>query len=1388
MPKIKKGGGVMAELAAKFKIIDEMSSALTSISDYGARMVEQWEETGTAINIAMNNIDSISTQTASGMNDISTAMAEAAEQTDYWTDAIGNYDKGAMEAIFTTEELVEAGYKTVDALEEQEAMFAVCEQAAGELSKAMENTAEFENMLAEAQSEVTEQMEVLNTMENISVEVKDELTKATENVELAIKELEQAYAEAEAAMQAYDNTIISGTTDQDELSQAAERASQAAENLVTAQNKASEATEELSEASKKAAEAAENSGQTGIDAVEGIANALAAAGITAEVKAIAEATYELVDAFSEAEQIVVNATGATGAALDELTASMMDAYSIAKSADLNSVAGAIGEINTRMGLTGEILTDVTSKFLDYANITGTNVVGSVQNITKVMNKWNVEQEKMESLMDKLAYAGQISGASVDSLSQTLITGAASFQNAGFSLDNTISMLADFELAGINSTTAITAVRTAINNFTDDGLNAEAELQRVITQIANMEDASEATALAVDTFGSRAGQELALAIQNGTLSVDTFNSTLDEAQGTLAKTAEAGETLGEKWEKANKNISSAFTKVLEPTLHSISEGLAEFMNGMGDFLNEHPLITKAITALGVGLGAAALGVAGVAAASLTAIPAVAALGTAINVALGPISAIALGIAAVTGAVLVLNDAFNDEIDISTTLTQSSQDQYNELQKLNEEYEKACEIHGALSPEAAELKVEVDELSESFEANKKTIGDMVDETEALKNAMAEIDSTYEEAVKNNMELETRSDSLVGQLIALSSKTTLSNSELSTMQGIVDKLNDSYDDLDLTLDKVTGKINMTPTDLYGFIQQAADEANKKATTDALTDAVAQYEGAREDYLSALSESSNAWDTYEEMEEQWKKDHPIKAAIGKGAEVNWDSGLKEQFLSWQKQHSEMEAAATEYDNCVNKIKDYCEALGYSDEETASFIEQLEANYEATHNLTEATDDVITAEEAVSTAFQDVRTKIDNLCQAYDDAYDAALESFQGQFSLFDEAQAEAEATVAKAQVALDSQLKYWTDYNSNIEVLKDKTAADLGLMDDEFGTAQEKYEALMTYVQSGSEEAAGLAKSMVDNINNGNEEAVKKLADTIGQVQTKQEEAAANVAKWQTNFDEEMDHIVKKMNKTVTDDLELTTEAETAAKNTINSYADQIRAGMDGAVEAAKAVANAVAAALEGNTPNIPDVTPSVEVEGNALGTADSADIFIAGENGPELIVGKKGSTVFPTSETDRLINALSDFGTVDKSSNSFMDRLLNVSDGFVSGLNYLGGIISTSIESALNGGMRVQETRLEADSLLDFVGSSELTNLSEQRSMYIAPPKESDIFDNTETSVIDKKISLEISGSGKIEIPNSFNRSDVLNIMIENIKPVLIDIIEQEKFEGGDEAFVT
>ena len=171
--------------------------------------------------------------------------------------------------------------------------------------------------------------------------------------------------------------MSSGTEDLDKLEAAAEQAGHAAETLAEANGKASDATDTLSKATQKASDEAEDAGKTGADAVETIAQALTTAGITATIKEITSSVYELTDSYSNAEKIVVNATGATGEALDSLGASMLKAYSGNDHA-LDSVAGAVGEINTRLGYTGDTLSEVTGQFLDFADITGQDVVGSVQ--------------------------------------------------------------------------------------------------------------------------------------------------------------------------------------------------------------------------------------------------------------------------------------------------------------------------------------------------------------------------------------------------------------------------------------------------------------------------------------------------------------------------------------------------------------------------------------------------------------------------------------------------------------------------------------------------------------------------------------------------------------------------------------------------------------------------------------------------------------------------------------------------------------------------------------------------------------------------------------------------------------------------------------------------
>lgn len=1295
----------MANLSATFKLIDEMSDKLDNIASNGQQALSNLEGAGAAADNAFGQATSGSATAAQAVDGVAMSIENyensvetAASSTDYWTAAVGSYDKSALEAVYSTEELVEMGLKSAQVLADQEQMFELCERSAGDLNRAIEASTKIHSELSDAVSKASDVMSEISDNEKISAETKEELTKASETAAEAMRELEAAQLAAQQAMDDYDAVMTSGTEDLKELENAAERAGHAAEALAEANGKASEATDELAKASDKASEESENAGKSGIEAIEGISTALAAAGITAVVKEIAEAVYQLADAYSEAEKIIVNATGATGAALDDLGKSMLKAYAGNDDA-LNDAAAAVGEINTRMGLTGDILADVTGKFLDYADITNTNVVGSVQNVTKIMNKWNVEQKDMVSVMDKLAYAGQISGASVDSLSNTLIMGAASFQEMGFSLDNAISMLAQFELYGMSGTTAITAMRTAVKNFSADGLDAETALQSVINEIANMENAADATALAVETFGSRAGVDMVNAIRSGAITIDTLTGSLEAADGTLEKTAAAGESLSEKWQKASNSIGAAFTTAVEPTLSAVSSGLAGVAHGFGTFLNDHPVVTKALTALGVGLGVVVLGIAAVSVASLASIPAIAAMGAAISTAIWPITLIAIGVAAVVGAVMLLVDAFSAAEDETRDMTAVTRKQYYELQDLNAEYEEACEKYGDTSEEASRLKYQVDDLSAAFEANRQTVEEFVAEVDKLCSSVNELSQAYSDGMTEAHKSEVGTLALIQKLQDLSSQSDLTAVQQKELETVTKELSETFPELGLTVDNVTESTQDYVAAMIAACEQQAE--------------LQREQQAAETYTEALKKQA-------ELQEEIAKAEANLNAEREARGMYWDDQMQQWTNGWYTEDSPWASWTTDLD----EYNDALDNLNAANAENEAILSDIRNRWqEIADAQEEAMEEAISGAEAAAIAYEGVKLEIEKLCAAYDEAYEAAKESFEGQFGLFDEASTKSEeylnATVQNAQKALDSQLAYWDDYAKNVEVLKNTTAADLGLVDDELGTAQEKYDALMSNIQSGTEEAAGLASSMAKAVEDGNTEAVGKLANTIAEVSAKQDAIAATTADWVTGFSSQMDEIEKKMQETV-EGMNLDTEAAASATATIKSYADKIRAGKDGAVSAAQEVAKAVTAALSTTATVKVNVQSSSSVGGYATGTLDAAPgLALVGEEGPELVNFGGGEVVYTADETARILD--------DKNA----------------GQQYYTDVPA---------GMQEDSSLIRRE------------NLTTQ----------------------EKKILLEIAGQGAIDISKGVDKETVIDILYGYLKPVLAEILKQEIYEEGELAY--
>lgn len=1317
----------MADLLARFKLVDEMSDKLGAMAEKGQSMTEQWERAGDAASAALEGIAGGVSTAVSSVDGIATSidnLQDAMGQADYWTDAVGNYSKELLEATYSTEELVEMGLKSADALEEQNRMLELCEQSASELGRSMDATAQIQQDLSAAMDEAAQTADRLADNEDVSAETKQALAKASTEAAEAMRELEKAQQEADEALEAYNQTMASGTSDLNQLEAAAERAGHAAEALAEANGRASEATEELSNASEQAAEEAEGAGNKGTDAIGAVAGALAAAGITAKVMEIAGAVYELAGSFSEAEKTIVGATGATGRELDELMSNSLDVYADSSAENLNEVAASMMNVKTATGLTGDALEEATDAALVLNNVLGYEVSESSRTAGALMKNFGVSAQEAYNL---IAIGAQNGADKNGDLLDVLNEYSAQYSALGLSAEEFVSSLVDGAEAGVFSVDKVGDAVKEFNIRAKDGSDTTAEafellgmnadmmsekfaaggdtartaFFEVVNALESMDDPMAKNAAAVGLFGTQY-EDLEATVLPVLSGIEGGTLDMYDAVGTLA---EGAQSMGDEWQAAGNSIKAAFGSAITPAVSAGSSALAGFVQGVGEFLQEHPAVTKAITAIGVGLGVVVAGFALYAAGTAVATAATALFGTTLSAAIWPITAIAAAIAAVTAAVLFLVDAFQEDLGEVEGLTATTREQYYELQDLNAEYEEACEKYGETSEEALRLKYQVDDLTASYEANKQTVEEFTAEVDALVQSHDELISSYEDSMATIDQNEVGTLSLIQKLEDLASTTNRTAAQEEQMKAVIDQLNTDLPELALSYDDVASS---TEKSIEAMKQAAEAQAEQERQAE-----------QKQAYVDLLKEQANLEEEIAKAEENVRLEQERMDNMS-GWDHFWTGGEWDDLEAYQAALDELNAAYAENQAALQGIEDDWAGVAEAAEEAA----ESPASYE----------------EAVSIAYESVRAKVEELCAAYDEAYQAALESFEGQFGLFDEAEADMDATVANAQAALDSQLAYWESYSANVETLKNTSAEDLGV-------TQENYEALMAYAQSGSEEAAGLAASMAEAINSGNTEAVAALAETVGQVQAAKETAAAAVADWQTDFTAQMDAIEQEMQDTI-NGMDLSEEASAAASSTISSYADQIRAGKTGAVSAAREVASAVTSALSSANATIHvNVTSSGSVAGHAKGTTnaesvflageqgpelvarpaaayasgttDSTDYFIAGENGPELIVGEQGSTVFPTQETDRLIAALNE-----------KRQPLQV---FTSG------------------------------------GGSETSTGRETAQEQV------------------KRILLEIAGSGAIEVSgNGADRETVLQIMWENLKPILMSIIQSEIYEEGDMSY--
>ena len=327
--------------------------------------------------------------------------------------------------------------------------------------------------------------------------------------------------------------------------------------------------------------------------------------VTAAVVGLGTASVAAFKNLDEGYDTIVTATGATGDALEGLKQSANDVYS-SMNISMSEVGGAIGEVNTRFGATDDKLTGMTSTFLKFAKITGQDVVTAVGNADKIMEAWNIKAEDCDKLLGLIAGKAQETGISVDTLENSLMKNGSTFKEMGLSIEQSIELLAQFERSGVDSSTAITGLRKAVQNATKDGLSADEAIKQTIESIKSASTETEALSIASELFGTKGAAEMTRAIREGRFSLDELNTSMNDYQNTVSDTYEATQDPVDKMQIALNNLKlagSEMGKTILEVLNPAIEKMADMIKNAAEKLSSMPESAKKLIVVAGGITAA-----------------------------------------------------------------------------------------------------------------------------------------------------------------------------------------------------------------------------------------------------------------------------------------------------------------------------------------------------------------------------------------------------------------------------------------------------------------------------------------------------------------------------------------------------------------------------------------------------------------------------------------------------------------------------------------------------------------------------------------------------------------------------------------------------------------
>ena len=1095
--------------------------------------------------------------------------------------------------------------------------------------------------------------ELLTVRENTEASKEDTkvLAERTEQARRFAKAKEEAAKRAEKKAQ----NLESDTAAAKKNAAALEEAAQADEQLYNSANKTASAEQkvadslnrseqeakEYGDAMIKAADDSEKLGDKGGNAISELESIIAGAGIIMGLKKIGEAFLDCSNSAAQFEASIAKVS--TIADTSQVSLSTIESDIMALSRSTGQGAGDLTEA-TYQAISASVDTAYAVKFVDEANklaVGGfTQQATAADVLTTAINAYGLAVSEATQVSDMLITTQNLGKTTVDELAQNMgrvIPLAAAYN---VEMDNLSTGYAILTKNGIATAESTTYLKSMLNELGDTGSAVAGVLQEqtgqsfaqltesgyslgdVLTVIGDSVNGD--TTAFNNLWGSQEAGIGALALFNA--GAAEFNSTLGKMQDSAGATEKAYMTMTNTTEHAQKRMQNAFGNLgitigsqLNPVISDLYNGVADVVDGFSEFTDEHPGVTAAITGVSVTLGIGTVALTGYSVASKVASAATKTFTAVLQA--NPLvkgAMIAVGIAGVVAGVASFTNVIKSNTDAVEDYNGTLEQCSTEIDNTRTAYENVCNMYGAESQAAQGLASELETLNAQYQKGGGFAADYAQRLEESKEALTSFTTEYNSKMDSIDKDWQNGMVAVAQLEALSKQSELTNADLDMMSQYADYLNNTFN-CNIEVDYDTGKLTgFDPTNINSQMIKIAMDNRKQAASESVTSA-----DFTNGYLDGLKELKDF-----ETEYKIVKDEITKSMNDPGHANMTSYTMSEANEYFGKKIAEAQKVVDGYKNTA------FEAFSIMDNPDGAeeFLKTIEDTANAYNDLGKSAKDAqkaLTPEEAISEVWAAKEEEINQLAQAYDEAYTAIRTDLDGLFGLFEEASINLENTLSLdgAIDNLESQIDYFNQYEEALSRL-----SDMGV--DNSIIEQLDPEQAVAFAQQLGEMDTSQAAAKIEELNGS--------FDKLSEAKDKVDEKMADV---ETEFSEKLDDIKKRLGEAV-DDMELGKEAADSAKLTMDGYISQLKSSGDTAVQQAQSIASRITAALSVDVSSaVSNAAAAVRgftanVNAYASGTLSAEPgIALVGEEGPELVRFKGGETVYTADETEQIINGYAD-----------------------------------------------------------------------------------------------------------------------------------------------------